>query len=232
MAVTLQSVPMAEPTNMGIALRKGGVLPIGERLSELFLDACRTHTRPGAQRAHVTDALRGELTYALLQDWKPSVIGEMIGYGLDRARKQLDAEARAENPDVLEHAHAAAAARHRRTDLPEQEPIVLNMPSPVTTWDREGRFANDEARAATRANALFRTAVKLSKLDSFMVNGQPIGDLTPEEANGWAGSRERDASFVRMLTAGLPPGRPIRLSRNGDDVDALWEAAEAERTKE
>ena len=67
---------------------------------------------------------------------------------------------------------------------------------------------------------------KLSMLDTFKVNGQPIGDLTPTEANKWAGARERDARFVRMLTQNLPPDQPIRKYRtDADEVAAFYAKA-------
>lgn len=220
-------------TAMEFALRKSGVKLPGEKLSDLCMDAVRTFSKRSGQRKHVADALRGELTFALIESWKPAALGEAIGYALDRAQDAVNAEEAEKHPEKAEAAAAArVAAAIKREQRENAEPIPFTIPQPLTSWDREGKFANDEAKAAKQFGALVRTAVKLSKLDDFMVNGQPIGDLTPEEANGWASSRERDARFVRLLTAGLPPGRPIRLSRKGDEADKLYAAAEAMRDKE
>ncbi len=70
------------------------------------------------------------------------------------------------------------------------------------------------------------SVARLTLLDTFRVNGRAIGDLTPEEANAWAGSRERDARFVRLLTANLPPGHIIREFRTGDEATQLYAQAE------
>lgn len=220
-------------TVMELALRKGGVRLPGEKLSDLCMDACRTFNKRSGQRKHVADTLRGELSFALIEQWKPAALGEAIGWALDRAQAAIDAEEAEKHPEKAEAAAAARnAAQIKREQRDNAEPIPFNIPQPITGWDREGKFANDEAKAAKQFGALARTAVKLSKLDDFMVNGQPIGDLTPEEANGWAGSRERDARFVRLLTAGLPSGKPIRQFRKGDEADKLYAAAEAMRSKE
>jgi hypothetical protein len=67
-----------------------------------------------------------------------------------------------------------------------------------------------------------------SIIDTFQLNGRPIGDATPREARAWAGARERDARFVRLLTANLPEDQPIRRYRSDpDEVAALYAQAEA-----
>lgn len=85
---------------------------------------------------------------------------------------------------------------------------------------------SDKHRAATLGR--FKLMMELSKLDTFIINGQKIGDLTPEEANGWAASRERDARFVRLLTANLPPNRPIREFVTPGLANDLFERAQKE----
>lgn len=75
--------------------------------------------------------------------------------------------------------------------------------------------------------------VRLSLLDTFKIeltgaNGSisiAIGDCTPSEADAWAGSRERDVRFVRLLTRNLPRDKKIRQLRTADDVDAIYAEA-------
>lgn len=74
-------------------------------------------------------------------------------------------------------------------------------------------------------NAVAQVA-RLSMLDTFKVNGTPIGDITAQEANGWAASRERDVRFVRLLTQNLPPDKPIREFVRADEADAAYERAQ------
>lgn len=86
------------------------------------------------------------------------------------------------------------------------------------------------ARPAARPDdtAGLRRVARLSRLETFTVNGQPIGRLTPREALGWAGARERDARFVRLLCANLPPDSSIAAFRTPEDADRLWDLAAKE----
>ena len=84
-------------------------------------------------------------------------------------------------------------------------------------------FARPYSRDAVAAVA---AVARLSLLDTFQANGQPIGNLTPDEASRWAGSRERDARFVRMLTANLPADQPIRKYRTADEAAAFYAQSE------
>jgi len=59
-------------------------------------------------------------------------------------------------------------------------------------------------------------------LDSFMVNGKPIGDCRVEEVDRSADSREADVRFMRQLTHGLPPTVIIREHRTEEDAAKLW----------
>lgn len=73
------------------------------------------------------------------------------------------------------------------------------------------------AAAPTVARSLLRT---------FLVNGQPLADVTVEEAASWARSRERDARFVRLLTDGLPPGAVIGRYVTDEDAERAYRLAE------
>jgi hypothetical protein len=68
-------------------------------------------------------------------------------------------------------------------------------------------------------------AARMSVLDTFTVNGQPIGDITAREAKDWARARRRDARFVELLTENLPPAGRIRDYRDAADADRTWKLA-------
>ncbi|MCB8880110.1 hypothetical protein ACELLULO517_07675 [Acidisoma cellulosilytica] len=57
-----------------------------------------------------------------------------------------------------------------------------------------------------------------SLLDTFKIGGRPVGDVTPKVANAWALQNERNARFVRLLTANLPTDQPIRKFRSAEDA--------------
>lgn len=101
------------------------------------------------------------------------------------------------------HAKPVAVSAHKRTAAPSRDRIQ-------------------------RAMAAVGAVAGKSLLDTFLVNGQPIGDLTSREASAWAGSRERDARFVRLLVANLPPDAPIRKYRTGEDARSLYDLASDE----
>lgn len=86
-------------------------------------------------------------------------------------------------------------------------------------------------KQAARMASRLATEVKLSKLDTFIINGRPIGECTPEEARGWASSRRRDALFVERLAANIPDGRPIREFVTGDEAEALYRSAEVDNAQ-
>jgi hypothetical protein len=95
---------------------------------------------------------------------------------------------------------------------------------------RVGHVSQNRGARPTRKSSISIEAIAVvaqaSLLDTFQVNGRPIGDLTSEEAEKWAASRERDARFIRLLTQNLPPGLPIRKFRTADDAAALYAMAQ------
>lgn len=195
-------------TTMGEALRRAGVTTAKQRLDRLARRAWEEFPAGNAmadRRKVIREAMMSEMFWTLVEEWQPSAIGKAVGWLLDRAAEQIREE--------VEIKAAKASGRKK----PKLE-LVQPEPEPA----RSAHARREEKRAAV----LVKAAVKLSKLDTFMVNGQPIGDVTPEEALDWAASRERDVRFVTMLTGSLPPGRPIRDSWHGDEVDKVYELAE------
>ena len=231
---------MSEQTAMAEAFTAAGYKPPPERLMQCAFEAWTKYPGgqgAGARRDHIAVLLRGELTWRLVEDHAPRALTEAIEALLRRAGGAISAQA--PNGRVPVRAHDRA--------LPGEGAIADTKPSlaapPRDTAARGGQgggriegethaeiapslaAAADKHAAAMRARAA--TVVRLSKLDTFLVNGQKIGDLTPHEALGWAASRERDVRFVRMLVQNLPLGRPIRESVAPETADELFARAEA-----
>jgi hypothetical protein len=143
------------------------------------------------------------MTYAMLIAWEPGIAEQLVDRVLGEAEPEVSRAARVAARKIAERNKAAAAAPR----------------GPVAVPDRR------EAARDARRETIVKTALRLSKLDTFMVNGRPVGDCTPEEAEGWAASRERDAKFVRLLISGLPLSRPIRESITGEEADTTYELA-------
>ena len=87
-----------------------------------------------------------------------------------------------------------------------------------------------------QARSLASVAIRLSRLDTVLVAGKPIGDCTVAEVRAWAGDRKksmleagRDMRFALSLVSTLPSGAIIRdYYKNGAEVDAIYARAEAE----
>jgi hypothetical protein len=107
----------------------------------------------------------------------------------------------------------------------QRQPDPANKTTGQASDENQGRHAPRPTAAA--GAAAIANVTRLSLLDTFKVNGQPLGDVTSLEANAWAASRERDARFVRLLTENLPPDQPIKKYRTPDDAQALYAQAEA-----
>jgi len=124
---------------------------------------------------------------------------------------------------ALQAVLTAAATELRRQETPRREPrqrgAGLSSPGSLPGDARPSRISPDAICAVSGAAAA-------SLLDTFRVNGQPIGDLTVREASAWAGKRARDARFVQLLTDNLPPGDVIRKWRTGDDAARMYAIAE------
>lgn len=149
--------------------------------------------------------LPGAVTLAILRDWHESFPEEMIVSWLSKT-----------DP---------APPKRRPTLVPPQLPAAASyVVAERITAER------NEIRRHRSGTAVSKAIVKqLSRLDTFKVNGMSIGNCTPEDANAWADSQQRDVRFVRLLTHGLPPGRPIRESLRGEEADTLYIQVEQER---
>ena len=64
-------------------------------------------------------------------------------------------------------------------------------------------------------------------LNTFIVNGKPIGDCLVSEVDAAANSREADLIFMRKLVEGLPPNVIVRDMRTDEDATKIWEMTHA-----
>lgn len=62
-------------------------------------------------------------------------------------------------------------------------------------------------------------------LESFLVNGKPIGDCRVEEVDTAVDHREADIRFMRELVAGLAPEAIVKEHRTEEDAARLWAIA-------
>lgn len=93
--------------------------------------------------------------------------------------------------------------------LREQQPVLAS--------------AGERQRATPAAGASAVAGTHLAALlDTFRINGKPLGDVTARRASAWATRRERDARFIRLLVQNLPPDDPIRKWRTADQAREMY----------
>lgn len=236
----------AKPTTIGLALAAAGYQDSAARLMALAIEAWAAHSTSagvGARVSRVRDALRSELSWQLVEEFQPRVLTEAIEALLRKAAEQIAVQRDTRRGDVRVapdgRGHTAGETQRNTAPTitnPEKPPGAApdggsgpshHYPETQVIGARPAPALSQMAdRQAAAMAAKVETIKRMSKLDTFIVNGQKIGDLTPKEAVAWASSRERDARFVRMLTANLPSDRPIRDFVSAVDADDLYARAQ------
>lgn len=201
------------------AVPVGPVESASSRLEAICRQAVRNN--PGnfyLAKQHVINAVRGDAEL-LLELFAP--FREMA---LQRA---LSAAVAADRHVAPASASVAASGAGLR---PSENRSSFARPTPATRPISFPRHPTPAVRPTYRApspaamGAVVAT-VRRSLLDTFVINGQPIGDVTAREASAWASSKERDSKFVRLLVENLPPDQPIRKYRTDDDAASLYAKA-------
>lgn len=216
----------------------------------------------GLRRDHVTQQLKREMTYALIMGWQPARMAEAVGWLLNQARDRIERDAvktagrDQKSPDI----QLARVPANRSGVMPVDDgghkaaatpvtaaPIVANANAGRDRRGGEARLVSKPSFAAPsaslkrladiqqeRAYDRFRMEVKLSRLDTVLIDGKKIGDCTVAEVRSWAATRmadahaaARDARFALSLVANLPSGAVIRdWWKNSDEIDDLYKRAE------
>lgn len=123
---------------------------------------------------------------------------------------------------------AGAAARKREKSSGATTHTNTRDISPPTAGGPQSAGPTDEEKEAARGVV----ARVISKLDTFKINGRPIGDCTPTEASGWSDTKKREMRFIYLVTSGLPPNLPIRQFIRPDEAEAFWEQAQRDDANE
>jgi coenzyme F420-reducing hydrogenase delta subunit len=195
--------------SLALELRRAGVLTHPERLRDLAKSAWKQHGADhegGLRRKVIADRLRGELTWHLLEMWRPAVLGEVVGWLLERYE-----------PEGVTHPAVEAAVASYTPSSPAMRVIKLRA-----------KARHDEA-------VLTKAVVKRGLLDTMLVFGKPIGDCLVSEVKTWADVREtemheagRDVRFARSLVSNLANGERVRDWWGGPreaEVEAIYASA-------
>lgn len=206
---------------MKSALNAAGIMSSRDRLEQAAREAIgasnRNHERALAllQAAVIDDAsLLWELMMSDRERLMRALIYKMAAGG-DGANRWVNASTRVSPASGGLPARASGEGGAVRVECEHQ-------PQPDRPAVPRRTLAGVAAAAET---------VRRSILQTFLVNGQPIGSATVSEARAWARSRQRDAKFVELLTANLPDAAVIGERRSAEDADALYQQAESEHAK-
>lgn len=195
---------------------------------------------PRSRREFVSSRLRGDL-WDLIEIWQPASLTQVVGWLLNRAQEAMAAE----RPDTnvgakptgtrgqsVTVAHTGTAPRVTALPVAGRKPVSdgghatvatqkVAAPVALKPWSPSPRHAETIATKLTVHGTL-------SKLDTFPVNGRPIGDCTPHEVRDWLPSRHRDCRFAEMLISGIPDDMQIRKCIRPDEADKIFLRAGAE----
>lgn len=223
--------------------RAGYVDPLDKAAQDAWM---RFPNRAAERRGYVRQELMSKsLLVALLQRFRPQMlqqaIAESIGQLLLEAERDIrDAAKAAGGGQRIRGAHKGdAPAKWSWTDVQDagasqrgegamRQMVSSDMSPPASIT----RMAD---RQAQRMQSRLATEVRLSKLDTVLIDGKKIGDCTVSEVREWAKLRlsdaraaKRDALFALNLTANLQGGTIIRNVWKPEDVDAIYQRAEAD----
>lgn len=196
-------------TQLGYALRAAGIMTVEDRLRDLAVDvlAVHAHSREAAAQAlyakvrHDTDLLDG-----LFGPYRDLAVRRLLGAVESEMRKYelANGGGHQTRDDHLRPAPSDRLGGGRLSDEPQNR--VAPAPPP-------GRRDGQE-----RVGAVLR----LTMLDTFKIDGTPIGDMQAGVARAWARREGRHVRWVTMLTANMPAADPIRRWITAEDADALW----------
>jgi hypothetical protein len=185
------------------ALEDKGYISARDRLNGIADAALAANPRGlGEARQFVSDRVinHADLLWELFSERWARIAIDLL---LHDATKRKQAAAQSSGSGALGHADTRAA-----------QPRQPGGPHPVGPSADQVREAREHAVRV------------LSKLDTFKVNGRPIGDCTANEALAWAESRQRDVRFVRLMVTNLPPDQPIRRFVLPNEADDLYVRAQ------
>ena len=113
----------------------------------------------------------------------------------------------------------------RRIPIPigEYKVQTTNYDEPKTP--REKSWAAQHVEGIKSRIETERVEYEKRLLDSFLVNGRPIGDCTANEVLSQAERREVDARFMRLIASGIPPEAKIRDFVTAEEAEELYKKA-------
>jgi hypothetical protein len=180
-------------TQLKDAMLAAGLESPADRLREIAVKALAEHANSweGAKDA-VFEAVRHDLALV----WQ--LMGPYRAMAVQRLLVDITREIRG--------SEQTPGAGHLGTD---SQKTSIPIEDAGTGNQRTGEDTDRHA-ARGKANAIVASKLMASMLDTFVIEGRPIGDWHAGEARAWVHRTGRHVRFVEMLTSNIPPHDPIR----------------------
>jgi len=202
-------------TQLAQALRAAGVVTIEERLREIAIDVLAAH---GTSRIAAANAMYARVRHepdlldGLFEPYRELALRRLLGGVESEMRREEIArqeKARGEGR-IASGDHAGSASTERPGGGHTAADDQRNSAPAATPSDR---------RAAQESVG---TVLRLTMLDTFRIDGMPIGDVQAGAARAWARREGRHVRWVTMLTSNVPAADPIRRWITPEDADEMW----------
>lgn len=213
-------------TALAAALADAGYVPPKDRLAaiadQIFAEPFRTRDamHQAVIRKIVGDA---DLLWALLERYANAAIEVLLTEAMMRARAKRE------------------AAKSSATSSSSGATSGMNITEPPSQMAGGSRgkaaaaagFTSDE-KLASQVAVNEVVARVITKLDTFKINGRPIGDCTPEEILAWCASQKRNVRFAWLIAnSGVPHGHRVReYLTNPEEIEAFYVRAQGEMSNE
>jgi hypothetical protein len=195
------------------ALRAAGVVTIEEQLRSIAIEVLAAH---GTSRIAAANALYARVRHdadlldGLFEPYRELALRRLLG-GIESEmrRDELTRQERARGGGrIASDDHAGSAPNERPGG--GHKAREYQIPGAPTPPNR--RAAQDSVG----------TVLRLTMLDTFRIDGMPIGDVQAGVARAWARREGRHVRWVTMLTSNVPAADPIRRWISAEDADDLW----------
>lgn len=209
---------------MSDAFRAAGYRSADDRLMDAAKEALKAHpvNYDDAYAVFRTAVCRdAELTWALFDRFEEAAIRPILA----RASHEIHQARRA----AMEGDAGPADLRQPDGPRPASSTRSASAGSGggrLPAVDHDAAAPSAESIAAR--GAAITAAAARSLLDTFMVNGRPIGDVSAGEAKSWARNRKVEWRFVELITAGVMDNQPLRRWVTPEEADAALRRAQAD----
>jgi hypothetical protein len=195
------------------ALRAAGVVTVEEQLRSIAIEVLAAH---GTSRIAAANALyarvrhEADLLDGLFEPYRELALRRLLG--------GVESEMRREEMTRQEKARGGGQSQFedRGSRAPNERPGGGQMGR-----DDQMRIAPVPPNRRAAQDSV-GTVLRLTMLDTFRIDGLPIGDVQAGVARAWARREGRHVRWVTMLTSNVPAADPIRRWISAEDADELW----------